>query len=199
MLRGTVLGAALFSAPPQRQVRLEDQFDAELYLGLPSTMTTAHLAPALCADRKYVDMRLARLALVPPPPGAPVSPADSLKDYCAHPFAATTSAAGPVTDRDPRITELVRATLRDAAQGRVDPARIAPESQARLIPFLKQIGPGLLAPAGAIESFVLVSDTNDNGKRTRRYRATFASGERVMWTVGLTSSGTIVSLDPRPE
>jgi hypothetical protein len=193
VLRGTTLGAAPFFAPTQRHVLLEDQFDAVLYLGPPSSMTTSQLAPALCADKEYLEMRLSRLSLIPPPPGAPTSPADSLKAYCAR------SAAAPVTDSDPRLTELVRNTLRDAAQGKVDPERIDPASRERLIPFLNRIGPGVLASAGEIESFVLLTDENHAGNRIRSYRATFASGTHVIFQTGLSPAGLIVSLDPQPE
>ena len=82
LTKGTTLGNGLFTAAPQREVRVEDQFDAMLYLGPPSAMTKAKLAPVLCADRQYVDMRMSRLALVPPPPGAPITPADLLKVEC---------------------------------------------------------------------------------------------------------------------
>ena len=82
LTKDTTIGAALFSAPPQRPVRYDDQFDALLYLGPLSAMTQARLSPVLCADRQYIDMRLARLALIPPPPGAPITPADLLKQEC---------------------------------------------------------------------------------------------------------------------
>jgi hypothetical protein len=82
LTKETAVGAALFSAPPQREVRNDEQFDALLYLGPPSAMTQARLSPALCADREYVAMRLSRLGLIPPPPGAPVTPADLLKREC---------------------------------------------------------------------------------------------------------------------
>jgi hypothetical protein len=70
MLRGTVTGAkplALFyqlpPAPGWNQLRLEDEFDAMLYLGPASSMTISHLPASLCADRDYMKMRLARMAL----------------------------------------------------------------------------------------------------------------------------------------
>ncbi len=86
MLRGTVLGAAIWDPRPQRRaVHLEDQFDAVLYLGPPSSMTASKLDPKLCSDRAYIEMRLQRLALIPPPPGVAVTPAEQLKEYCAHP------------------------------------------------------------------------------------------------------------------
>jgi hypothetical protein len=100
LLRGTVLGAADFMeywAPagggavrwvrrdgkttqiPKEQwrtLRMEDQFDALLYLGPPASMTRSQLSPALCDDAAYMQMRLARMALVK-------QPADALKQYCA--------------------------------------------------------------------------------------------------------------------
>jgi hypothetical protein len=81
--RDTAIGRALFSEPPQRAVHMEEQFDALLYIGPPSTMTQSRLSPALCADPQYMQMRLARLDLVPPPPGAPMKLGDLLKAECA--------------------------------------------------------------------------------------------------------------------
>jgi hypothetical protein len=70
MLRGTVTGAkplAVFyqlpPAPGWSQLRLEDEFDAMLYLGPAGSMTMAHLPASLCADKGYMKMRLARMAL----------------------------------------------------------------------------------------------------------------------------------------
>jgi hypothetical protein len=132
--------------------------------------------------------------MIPAPPGAPVTPAARLKEYCA-----TQGVNREIADRDPQLTELLRATIRDAAAGIVDPARIAPESQDKLIPFLRQIGSRFLQPAGALESLVLLGDTTESGHRVRRYRAVFASGQKMLWTVTHSAAGTIVSLDPRPE
>ncbi len=173
---------------------MEEQFDAILYLGPPSSMTSARLAPALCSDRGYIEMRTARLGLIPPPPGAAVTPADQLKENCAHPGKLT-----EVPDRDPAITERIARLLRNAAQGKVDAEGIAPESRTRLIAFLETDGPRFLGHAGALTSLVLLEDSDSGGKRVRRYRSVFASGLRIMWTVGLSSTGAIVSLHPRPE
>jgi len=86
ILRGTTLGSAIWEPGPQRRpVRMEEQFDAILYLGPPSSMTMSKLSPALCRDPAYMEMRLRRLGLVPPPPRASFSPAGQLKEYCAHP------------------------------------------------------------------------------------------------------------------
>jgi erythromycin esterase-like protein len=70
LLRGTDLGPA-------------DQFDAVLYLGPPSGITFSRISAALCADGPYMKMRLRRMALVPPPPGAPMPPIERLKEHCA--------------------------------------------------------------------------------------------------------------------
>jgi hypothetical protein len=195
ILLGTQLGALSFApGSRQRPVRMEDQFDALLYLGPVSAMTTAQLSPALCSDQTYMGMRLARLALVPPPNGVPISPADRLKQYCA--LSGNTSL---VTDAEPKITELIRDTIRDAAQGKIDPARLAPESRDRLLRFLQDNGPRFLAPAGPLASLILLADSRDGGKHIRRYRAIFGSGEKVVWTIELSSAGQIVSMDARPE
>jgi hypothetical protein len=139
-------------------------------------------------------MRLWRLNLIPPPPGATFSPAEQLKDYCAHP-----GGYGEISDSAPAITELVRKTLRDAAMGKVSPDDIAAESRSRLISFLERDGPRFLGPAGELKSLVLLEDSDSGGMRVRRYRSVFVSGLRIIWTVACSSSGTIVSLDPRPE
>jgi hypothetical protein len=53
-------------APGWNQLRLEDEFDAMLYLGPASSMTISHLPASLCTDKDYVKMRLARLAFTLP-------------------------------------------------------------------------------------------------------------------------------------
>lgn len=194
LLRGTTFGAVNFAQTPrQRSVRMEEQFDAILYFGPPSAMTFAQLSPTLCSDKTYIQMRLSRLAMVPPPPGAPITPADRLKEYCANPQGTA------IADREPKITELVRQIIRDAAQGKVDPASIAPESRERLTKFLQQNGPRFLGRAGALESLTLLAETNVDGRRVRSYRAVFATGQKIRWSVGLSAAGAIMSLDPRPE
>jgi hypothetical protein len=157
-------------------------------------MKTAQLSRDLCADREYMEMRVSRLAILPPPPGAPFIPADRLKQYCAFSGDGT-----EIPDRDPAITAAIAQVLRDAATGQVDPVRLAPESRDRLTAFLRNNGPRLLAPMGSLESLTLLADTKIDGLRVRRYRSVHARGMKVIWTIGLTSSGAIVSLDPQRE
>lgn len=97
VLRGTVLGAAAFTfyyPPPQtirggtpvagpvpdqwRSLRIEDQFDALLYLGPPSSITTSQMSRRLCSDDRYMEMRLRRMALSPVE-----GQIDRLKQYCS--------------------------------------------------------------------------------------------------------------------
>jgi len=87
ILRGTLIGAQKFQSFLGIQgnegdsVRFEDQMDAVLYLGPPSSMTTSMLPARLCADQQYRSMRLGRMALDPGPPGSP-APSDALKRNC---------------------------------------------------------------------------------------------------------------------
>jgi len=84
LLNGTRLGQMRSTAPAQRLVRFEEQFDAVVYLGEPGEMTTANIGRARCEDAEYMQMRMARLALLKPPPGAPVaSLGDLLRRSCA--------------------------------------------------------------------------------------------------------------------
>ena len=102
LVRGTVLGAADFqfffsdistrlavtdgklAAIPRdqwREMRMEDQFDALLYLGPPSSITTSQFPVTLCADAAYMNMRLERLAAY-----GPKVEADRLRQRCAEPL-----------------------------------------------------------------------------------------------------------------
>jgi hypothetical protein len=92
VLRGTDLGAAPVSydgprvsvqtgriAPVPRDqwrtMRMEDQYDALLYLGPRTSWSYAMVSPALCADPTYVEMRSSRMVLAE-------WKSDQLEDYC---------------------------------------------------------------------------------------------------------------------
>ena len=103
ILRGTILGAADFTfyypfkvprltirdgkpdfsspVPTEqwRSLRMEDQFDAVLYLGRRASLTSSRLSPSVCQDTEYIRGRLARMALA----GLPQSEADRLKQICS--------------------------------------------------------------------------------------------------------------------
>lgn len=59
-----------------RSMRLEDQYDALLYIGPRASWSYAMVSPALCADPTYVEMRTGRMALAE-------WKTDQLEDYCA--------------------------------------------------------------------------------------------------------------------
>ncbi len=82
-IRGTPLGEASFRiyyphamltgqrdalvkihVDPERSPSMEEQFDAILYLGLPSDLTWSEVSPALAADPEYIKMRSDRCAWV---------------------------------------------------------------------------------------------------------------------------------------
>ena len=97
LIRGTTAGAESVAqgsiqrvairkgefVPIQREqwiaLRMEEQFDALLYLGPSSTVTTAALSPTVCADPGYVETRLKRIALV----GLPPAESEQLTNFCA--------------------------------------------------------------------------------------------------------------------
>jgi hypothetical protein len=99
LVRGNVLGAADFQfffsdisnrlavkdgklvpipRDQWRSLRMEDQFDALLYLGPPSSITTSQFPASLCADAPYMKMRLARLDAY-----GPKEEAERLRQRCA--------------------------------------------------------------------------------------------------------------------
>lgn len=98
-LRGTALGARDFGSfftsdgrftfkegkprPLAREqwapMRMEDQFDALLYLGPQSSMTMQRISPGRCAEASYLERRTRRMALLPGGQGQ----IDRLKQYCA--------------------------------------------------------------------------------------------------------------------
>jgi len=191
ILRNTTLGAAMTDSEHQRH--MADQFDAVLYLGPPGKMRLSKLSRALCDDHTYLEIRLARLALIPPPPNAAVSPMQMLKEYCQHP-------EGPleVADTDPETTQMVRDTLKDAARGEADPDRFAPEARERLVTFLRNNGPRFLAPNGALQNLIALDAPSGNSNH-RRYLASFANGRKIIVNVELSPGHRLVAIDARPE
>jgi hypothetical protein len=86
-LRGTRIGAApyerFFGPPPaapffRDHPRIEDHFDAVIYLGPESSMTMGAIPYPRCAEPSYVEMRVSRMMLS----GMPASVADRLNTEC---------------------------------------------------------------------------------------------------------------------
>jgi hypothetical protein len=67
--RFSVQGSQLVAVPRDewKMMRMEDQFDALLYLEPPASMTTASVPAALCQDADFVKRRLERLNRFGPP------------------------------------------------------------------------------------------------------------------------------------
>ena len=102
LIRGTTLGAVDFTEFYRFQMQrmrvqsdgsfapidradwatraMEQQFDAILYVGPPSSITYSHLSPDLCADADYIKMRTERLNLIGLTAGI-----DQLNRLCASP------------------------------------------------------------------------------------------------------------------
>jgi hypothetical protein len=88
MLRGTILGSAgrpfyqdKVPSETTSASRLEDHFDALLYLGPPSAITISEVSPTRCSDPGYFEMRMQRMAVLPPGPIVQ-SLVDRLKQLC---------------------------------------------------------------------------------------------------------------------
>jgi hypothetical protein len=58
-----------------RSMRMEDQYDALLYIGPRTSWSYAMVSPGLCADPTYVEMRTGRMAVAE-------WKSDQLEDYC---------------------------------------------------------------------------------------------------------------------
>ena len=104
-----------------------------------------------------------------------------------------------IPDDDPKLTETLKGVLTDVAQGKVNPDLFTPQAQNNVIPFIKNAGPRFLAPLGALQSLVLLEQTDQGANRTRRYRAVFAGGTSLIWTFQLTKDGKIISMDPQQQ
>ena len=192
MLAGTTIGQQIYNpAPKQRPVRLEEQFDAVLYLGHPGSLTTAQLSKAACADNDYIRMRSERLALLGAPANAPFDPADRIREICAFP-----DSPAVISDRNEPFTALVRSTLVDGRTGASDPARFAPELRPRLVLFFQTYGMRILGPMGDLKALTLVGEATVAGKQLRRYRAEFEKGTMTL-IVGVSPDGTIASMNPK--
>ena len=94
VLRGTTLGAASYRfympyfGPPERDplrdLRMEEQFDALLYVGPREAMSQSQLSPNLCGDATYIELRIRRMELVSQTtPGGASGPIMRLKESCA--------------------------------------------------------------------------------------------------------------------
>jgi hypothetical protein len=110
ILRGTLLGAKDFAVyypfalyvkdkngkfvaqKATRPLRMEEQFDAVLYVGPKSSITYSSLSPELCRDQDYVKMRAARLELFSGSPQGSAGFKKECEDAVAHGWSPRTAA-----------------------------------------------------------------------------------------------------------
>jgi hypothetical protein len=106
LMRVTVRDGRFVPIPREQwdDLPLEQQFDAVLYLGPPSTRTAITRSKAVCDEPGYVDTRLKRIALA----GLPPSVAKEVREFCAKSLWARRSGA---SDRNPGDGQLVLAPL----------------------------------------------------------------------------------------
>jgi hypothetical protein len=105
VLRGTLLGAADFtfyypftaarftlregkpvpvSRDQWRELPMEEQFDAVLYVGPAHAITRSRPLPALCSETAYIQTKLTRMATI----GMPPSELERVRDRCTATAAA---------------------------------------------------------------------------------------------------------------
>lgn len=103
-----------------------------------------------------------------------------------------------IEDTDPRLTEVLKGVVSNAATGQVDAALFVADAQNDLIPLMKRAGPELLGQLGALQSFVLLERKDESGKRVCVYRSAFKA-QSLIWTFQLTPEGKIAAMEPKPE
>ena len=109
ILRGTSLGAQDFAVyypfpiyrfdkdhkvvaqKATRPLRMEEQFDAILYLGPKSSITYSSLSPELCRDQTYIKMRSARMELMAGAPQASAAFKKGCEDIVANGWSPRTA------------------------------------------------------------------------------------------------------------
>ena len=72
-----------------------------------------------------------------------------------------------------------------------DTAALEPDPRARLALFLRDFARRRFDSRETLESLTLLEDTTDAAKRGGRYLAAFSGGTRMIWTVALTSDGSV--------
>ncbi|RAK63354.1 serine hydrolase domain-containing protein [Phenylobacterium kunshanense] len=99
-----------------------------------------------------------------------------------------------IRDTRPELTAVFRATLQDAASGRVDSARFGAKG-AGAIGFLQDFGNALLAAVGPIKGVELLAERPEGDETRRVYRVTFE--RRVQpWVARTARDGAILELRP---
>lgn len=103
-----------------------------------------------------------------------------------------------IADTDEKLTLILREVLREAAQGKVNADLFNSEAQKSLVPAFRDFGPVFFSSLDPLQSFVLVGQSAEGGKRIRRYRALYGN-KPIIWTFVLSEDGKIISMEPTSE
>ena len=104
----------------------------------------------------------------------------------------------PVADSDPDLTRRLRALLVSAGNGNVSPDAFAEGARSPMLATLREQGPIVIGMLDPIEDLVLVEESREAGRWTRKYRVMFGRSPRY-WSFDLTPDGKVASLRPVSE
>jgi hypothetical protein len=79
----------------------------------------------------------------------------------------------PIPDKEPKVTERLKAFYQQAADGKFDKDLFTPQFAETIENWLKNGEKDFLHNLGEIQSFILVERTDKDGKRLYRYRISF--------------------------
>ncbi len=106
--------------------------------------------------------------------------------------------AKPITDSDPKTTEMVRRVLLRLTSGHNDSPELTEEFRKFLTPELLRGGVELVKSAGELKSLVLLSMKQEPMRRIARYRATFGD-TKIAATFIINDNGKITGATMQPE
>ena len=102
-----------------------------------------------------------------------------------------------IADTEPKVADLLRTVLIDAAQGKADTSLFSPGSQ-EMVNFIRKVGPDFLRPAGPLSQITLLERRIDGNRKSYRYRTQFEK-KTMVWMFALTLDGKIIGLQPAEE
>jgi CubicO group peptidase (beta-lactamase class C family) len=96
-----------------------------------------------------------------------------------------------IEDNDPRMTQMLKQFLADAAQDKVDEALFSADAQKTFVPAFKAFGLPFFKSVDALQSFTLLEHKDDANGISRRYQAIHGK-KSVLWSFRLTKEGKII-------
>ena len=100
----------------------------------------------------------------------------------------------PIADNEPQVTQMVKALLRELADGKAKPEQFTEEVQKRLFPDeIKELGPAL-KEFGEWKTLELMERMEEGERRNYRYRAKYPN-LTLMISIALTKDDKIAKLN----